>query len=344
MGDPNTGHDALSKTAGQTNKSTINGGSKLQPTVIDWKHIDVPRFLVLAPTASVLTRVVLYPTQLIKTRLQVQKQHSFYNGPVDAFRKIVRYEGVRALYKGFLPNLINVGAGQLYITSYERIKHRLTPVVPNEIGRNFIGGFSASMISQVIMVPANVVTQRMMVFGQTVEQGATHEATTARSLASNIIKAEGVRGFYKGYWASIAAFAPTSAIWWSVYGVLRRWQSGDDVVKQDMYTIAQQAVAGSLAGITTAVITNPLDVVRARLQVDGRVGDGIGWTRVFAQLWKEEGMSGMYKGVTARMGYMGVNSLLMISAYEMVKRLSLKEDVASIEEVEDDIATEACSS
>eukprot|EP00055_Hartaetosiga_balthica_P016523 m.105047 g.105047 ORF g.105047 m.105047 type:complete len:334 (-) comp9122_c0_seq3:4267-5268(-) len=331
------------------NKESVSGSSsgkieKVQPTVIDWSHINKSRFLVLAPTASVLTRVILYPTQLIKTRLQVQKQNSFYNGPVDAFRKIVRYEGVRALYKGFFPNLINVAAGQLYITSYERIKDNLTSILPNEIARNFIGGFTASMISQVIMVPANVVTQRMMVFGQTLTEGAKHETTTARSLASNILKTEGSRGFYKGYWASIAAFAPTSAIWWSVYGILRRWQSGDDVVKQDIFTIGRQALAGSMSGMITAVITNPLDVVRARLQVDGRVGDGVGWGKVFAQLWKEEGMRGMYKGVSARMGYMSVNSLLMISAYEMVKRLSLKKDVLNIDEVEDDLATEACLS
>lgn len=40
-------------------------------------------------------------------------QQSFYTGTLDAFYKIVKFEGVRALYKGFLPNLLNVGAGQM---------------------------------------------------------------------------------------------------------------------------------------------------------------------------------------------------------------------------------------
>ena len=38
---------------------------------------------------------------------------------------------------------------------------------------------------------------------------------------------------------------------------------------------------------------------------------------VFAELWKDEGMRGMFKGVVARMWYMGANSLCVITAYEV---------------------------
>lgn len=40
-------------------------------------------------------------------------QHAVYRGTLDAFRKIVRLEGFRALYKGFLPATLGIGAGQL---------------------------------------------------------------------------------------------------------------------------------------------------------------------------------------------------------------------------------------
>ena len=48
-----------------------------QPAVIDWEHIDKTRFYTLAPIAGILTRIILYPTTLVKTRLQVQKQVNF---------------------------------------------------------------------------------------------------------------------------------------------------------------------------------------------------------------------------------------------------------------------------
>ncbi|EGD81017.1 hypothetical protein PTSG_10960 [Salpingoeca rosetta] len=310
-----------------------------QPAVIDWEHIDKTRFYTLAPLAGILTRIILYPTTLVKTRLQVQKQRSFYNGTVDAFRKIIKYEGVRALYKGFMPNLLNVGAGQVYITSYEGLKDQLQPFISSEFSRNLLGGGLASMVSQTIVVPVNVVSQRLMVHGQSITMGERMEPLTARALVRQIYSSQGLRGFMKGYWASVAAFGPSSGLWWASYGVIRRWQSGTEAVRQGTYTIALQALAGAMAGAITAVTTNPLDVVRARLQVEGRAGDKRGWATIFGELWKEEGVRGLFKGVSARVFYMGFNSLLMITTYETVKRLSLREDAVT----EQDVALEACS-
>ena len=42
-----------------------------------------------------------------------EAQHAVYRGTLDAFRKIVRFEGARGLYKGFLPATIGIGAGQM---------------------------------------------------------------------------------------------------------------------------------------------------------------------------------------------------------------------------------------
>jgi hypothetical protein len=37
---------------------------------------------------------------------------------------------------------------------------------------------------------------------------------------------QGLKGFFRGYTASIATFAPSSAIWWMSYNFCRRWQLG----------------------------------------------------------------------------------------------------------------------
>jgi hypothetical protein len=62
---------------------------------------------------------------------------------------------------------------------------------------------------------------------------------------------------------------------WTSYGVVRRWQSGYQPMKQGLATTLYQAVGGSAAGVFTAVATNPLDVVRARLQVSMRQDQGM---------------------------------------------------------------------
>ncbi len=85
-----------------------------------------------------------------------------------------------------------------------------------------------------------------------------------------------------------------------------------------------QAISGIGAGLTAALCTNPLDVVRARLQVLNHHGDGATIRSTSGALWRREGVRGFFRGVTARMFHTAQSSLLMITAYETVKRLSLK--------------------
>lgn len=155
----------------------------------------------------------------------------------------------------------------------------------SEVARNLVGGFFASIISQTIIVPVNVVSQRQMVYGQTIDASVKRlPALRASTLIRQIYSSQGVGGFYKGYWASIIAFAPSSAIWfdddddgtcvrsdalsrWAAYGAFRRYQSGYTTVEQGATTMLYQAAGGCAAGVVTALTTNPLDVIRARLQV-----------------------------------------------------------------------------
>jgi Mitochondrial carrier protein len=40
-------------------------------------------------------------------------------------------------------------------------------------------------------------------------------------LCAQVYANGGVRGFYRGFVAAIVQFAPTSAVWWSAYGVYK---------------------------------------------------------------------------------------------------------------------------
>jgi solute carrier family 25, member 44 len=64
-------------------------------------------------------RTVLYPLTLIRTRLQVQTSNSVYTGTFNALTTIIKYEGFRALYQGYLVNSFHLLPHVLYITSYE---------------------------------------------------------------------------------------------------------------------------------------------------------------------------------------------------------------------------------
>jgi solute carrier family 25 protein 44 len=91
---------------------------------------------------------------------------------------------------------------------------------------SFIGGAMGSLSSQIIVVPIDVVAQRLMLLGGGPTAGADSTAravaaaeaaqrqrTTGIHLARQIVRQEGLRGLYRGFGASLAMFVPNSAIW-----------------------------------------------------------------------------------------------------------------------------------
>lgn len=83
-----------------------------------------------------------------------------------------------------------------------------------------------------------------------------------------------------------------------------------------------QSVAGTLGGFTTTILTNPLDIVRARLQVQ-RIES---MRSAFRDLWVEEGFKMFSKGLSARLIQSATFSFSIILGYETIKRISINEE------------------
>ena len=149
------------------------------------------------------------------------------------------------------------------------------------------------------------------------------------SIPQEIFRNHGVLGFYKGYCASLAFYAPSSALWWGFYAYFR-----DAFYRQakslgwhgQQHTLSGRVLdscAAASAGVISVVITNPIDVARTRLQVDGNVHDGKTLRSTLVSLWREEGMRSFLKGVNARIFATVPSSILIINVYELVKKLSV---------------------
>jgi len=297
---------------------------------IEWHEIDKKKFYVIGPSLFFCVRMVVYPPVLIKTRLQLQKNRSLYNGLFDAFKKIYKYEGVRGFYKGFITNSFTILSGQIYATSYEVIRSMTSDY--SNFTRGMIAGACASFAAQTLTVPVDVISQKQMIQGQNISLQQTQDvkqpnesslgARAHRKGPIDIIKIiwreSGVRGFYRGYIASLMTYAPSSSIWWASYGAYTGIFS--DILPLETPKVFIQAISGPLAGITAAVATNPLDIIRTRLQIEG----GTSILLTAKTLYSEEGLRAVFKGLSARIMSTIPTSLIIIVGYETVKKLSLK--------------------
>jgi len=319
---------------------------------IDWQSLDKSKFYVWSFFFLMGVRTLVFPPILIKTRLQVQQGRSQYKGTFDAFVKIFRAEGLRGYYKGFLTTSVGIIPGQfLYITSYEFVRHHIKAFFPGDsplfvMLRNFIGGGMASMASSLVSVPLDVVTQLLMI-----QDGTVHKKQYSGGLnvLGDILKKQGIRGLYRGYTASMLVYVPSSSVWWGTYASVRkealRLISQYDIGWLQQREMLVYGFCGVLAGCTAAVVTNPMDVVKTRLQVLAHITshspqlgasqqESAPASRSSYKIWptarqlvREEGWGALKRGITARMLSMTPVSFLMTMTYEQAKRLSVKQGV-----------------
>ena len=271
---------------------------------------------------------------------------------------------------------------QVYLTTLEAMKSVAAPfaerISSNETQAagtaNFFAGAVASLVTQSIIVPVDVVSQRLMVNDrnpQATPAPSGHSTSTSSSSSSSaksaharglstaafapgkqngfalarlIVQQDGVRGLYRGFGASVATFVPSSAIWWSAYGAYQKalWHqyegftgrqaSGELQARSPSEVVAVQTSSALLAGCTSAILTNPLDVVKTRLQVASRQRSGQqpSFRAIAQQLLAEEGAKGLLRGVAPRITSTALWSTCMVTTYEFLKRTCLKPEYADV--------------
>jgi len=321
---------------GQPKVETIEIQTRKQMHTVEWEMMNKKKFFPLSMLSSFSVRCILYPFTVIKTRIQIQKHNALYDGTWDAFKKILKYEGASGLYKGFWINTFQIVSNVFYIGTYESVRHAMTKYgnVQNSKVKGLVGGGCASIVGQTIIVPFDIVSQHRMILGQ-VSGKSSHSSVInplnielehkrkfelTKSIIATLYRRDGLKGFYRGYLASLYAYVPNSALWWSFYHLYSDWLVL--ILPQDVPQLCIQSVAAPMGGITTCLLTNPLDVVRARLQIQGR-NSFLGTFRI---LWAEERL-GMYtKGLTARLVQSISFSFLLILGYETIKRWSVHEE------------------
>lgn len=227
---------------------------------IEWQHVDKLKYYTYGSVFFVGVNTILYPADVIKTRLQLQRTNALYKGTLDAVFKTFRSEGLIGFYKGFLVSQMSVLTGHFYVTSYEVSRSQMSFF--GDGTRGFVAGGVAALMEQFLANPIEVISQKLMIQGQgennTKLKGALH-------ISADVFKDYGVGGFYRGFVLSLMTGALWSAVWWGSYGVYI--DIIGDYAPHGTSHLLIQSVAGGLSGLNAAVIGNPFDIVKTRLQV-----------------------------------------------------------------------------
>ncbi|CAH0562419.1 unnamed protein product [Brassicogethes aeneus] len=256
-------------------------------------------YFVCGGFGGICTVIVGHPLDTIKVRLQTMArpapgQSPLYKGTADCFKKTVRAEGFKGLYKGMGAPL--VGVAPIFAISFmgygvgKNMFSGLNEKAPWQ--QYFYAGAFSGIFTTLIMAPGERI-KCLLQIQQGVNTPKLYNGPV--DCIAKLYKQGGISSIYRGSGATLLRDIPASGMYFLTYEVVKEWFAKGS---KEPPSIFGTICAGGAAGVANWLIGMPPDVLKSRLQTapEGTYKNGI--RDVFKVLIKEEGPRALYKGLT----------------------------------------------
>ncbi|EXJ74439.1 uncharacterized protein A1O5_02735 [Cladophialophora psammophila CBS 110553] len=258
-------------------------------------------------TGAVLANALVYPLDIVKTRLQVQikkkghvhqhtAEHHHYESTWDAIKKIVDHEGIIGLYSGVNGALIGVASTNFaYFYWYSVVrslytKYRTAPGGHPGTAAELSLGAVAGAIAQIFTIPVAVITTRQ----QTQPRG--HKKGLWETGKEVVHSEDGWSGLWRGLKASLV-LCVNPAITYGAYQRLKDIMFPGRARLHPWEAFLLGAISKSIA----TICTQPLIVAKVGLQSrppPAREGKPFKtFSEVMAYIIEHEGPRSLFKGI-----------------------------------------------
>ncbi|KAI1769217.1 mitochondrial carrier [Hypoxylon sp. FL1150] len=283
-------------------------------------------YAVAGSTGAVLANALVYPLDIVKTRLQVQikrkpgetSDHSepHYTSTWDAITKIVAAEGTQGLYAGMSGALLGVASTNFaYFYWYSIVrqlyfKSQKSTAAPSTAVELILGAV-AGAVAQLCTIPVAVVTTRQQTQSKAERKGLLD---TAREVINS---EDGVFGLWRGLKASLVLVVNPAI----TYGAYERLK-GAIFPGKTRLTAGEAFLLGAMSKALATIVTQPLIVAKVGLQSKPppqRQGKPFkGFIEVMQFIVKHEGLTSLFKGIGPQIvkGFL-VQGLLMMTKERM---------------------------
>lgn len=174
------------------------------------------------------------------------------------------------------------------------------------------GAFGAFMVYPIDLVKTRMQNQRSSAPGQRMYDNSI-------DCFRKIVRNEGFRGLYAGVLPQLVGVAPEKAIKLTVNDLVR---SNFTDKKSGQIELPYEILAGGTAGFCQVVFTNPLEIVKIRLQIQGELAKRSDAVPKRSAMWivRNLGIVGLYKGATACLLRDGPFSAIYFPTYAHLKK------------------------
>jgi len=261
--------------------------------------------------SAVLTKTYTAPITRIKILQQIETYHNqtYYNSVSSSFNKIYKTEGLRGFFKGNTINIIKsvpTYAIKLPVNDYciKSLKKEKKYLYFSELlGVGVFSGFVQTIITYPLDLLRTVSVQDNNMNSNTRITGRIHD----------ILKRNGVRGFYSGLGTSIISSPIYVGLQLSTYQYIKNNISvGEGIVLNSLF-------AGSSAGLISQTIMYPTDTIKKHLQVNNSKKIYNGMFDCVNKMYAKNGISGFYKGFRLNFIKAIPEVAIKFSTYDLIK-------------------------
>eukprot|EP00871_Galdieria_phlegrea_P002160 jgi/Galph1/2945/GphlegSOOS_G1637.1 len=286
-----------------------------------WQH------MIAGATAGLTETAIMFPFDTVKTRLQSETIGSESKNLFSCLSEIVRKEGLLKLWRGLAAASFTAGPGHaIYFATYEIGKRAFST---NQEGYQPLAtagaGALAALVADGVFIPFDVIKQRMQLQSKT---------SNILAIATRVYRERGIGAFFAGYTTTLIMEVPYTAIHFATYEGVKHFLLNWREIGHNEFSLSSNMIAGALAGIVASGLTNPLDVVKTRLQTQGEKTSSSYRNMFHAMrvIMKEEGFRGFLRGAEARMLFHAPSASICFGAYASCKYLFSQFSSATAEE------------
>ncbi|XP_026882451.1 solute carrier family 25 member 36-A [Electrophorus electricus] len=201
----------------------------------------------------------------------------------------------------------------------------------------FAGGCGGT-VGAILTCPLEVVKTRLQssavqVYLSSVQISTVNGASVARMAPPGplhclklILEKEGPRSLFRGLGPNLVGVAPSRAIYFAAYSTTKERLNG--LLEPDSTQV--HMLSAGMAGFTAITATNPIWVIKTRLQLDARNRGEcqLSALECMRRVYRVDGVRGFYRGMSA--SYAGISETVVhFVIYESIKRRLLEAKAAA---------------
>lgn len=195
--------------------------------------------------------------------------------------------------------------------------------VSNTSLRRLISGAVAGAVSRTAVAPLETIRTHLMV-------GSSGHSSN--EVFQNIMTTEGWKGLFRGNLVNVIRVAPSKAIELFAYDTVNKKLSHKPG-EPSKIPIPPALVAGACAGVSSTLVTYPLELLKTRLTIERGAYSGL--VDAFVKILREGGPGELYRGLTPSIigviPYAATNYYAYDTLRKLYRKISKQERIGNIE-------------